>query len=158
MPVPNQRERYLSGREYYSFSMRHLGTSQRDWRVGSVSELPEKKSFQFTRGHFFILLSLLLIVFVTVTIIILVRNNGDDIVPEPEEKECPPGFSGDNCDSTSFIGSLLWSADKFYTLSDGILYKKGIAFRVYAPSALRVIVLISVHGGVEEEFPMTFIS
>lgn len=155
MPVPNQRERYYSGREYYSFSMRHLGTSQRDWRVGSVSELPTKESFHFTKGHFFILLSFLLIIFVTVIIIILVPKNNHDIVPEPEKKECPPGFSGDNCDSTSFIGASIWSSDKFYTLSDGFLYKKGIAFRVYAPSARRVIVLISVHGGVEQEFPMT---
>lgn len=154
MPVPNQRERYLSGREYYSFSMRHLGTSQRDWRVGSISALPTQESFHFTKGHFFVLLSILLTLIISVIIVIVVSKSNHDVVPEPEEKECPPGFSGDNCDSTSFIGAFIWSSDKFYTLSDGFSYKKGIAFRVFAPAAMRVIVLISVHGGVEQEFPM----
>ena len=154
MPVPNQRERYLSGREYYSFSMRHLGTSQRDWRVGSISALPTQESFHFTKGHFFVLLSILLTIIISVIIVIVVSKSNHDVVPEPEEKECPPGFSGDNCDSTSFIGAFIWSSDKFYTLSDGFSYKKGIAFRGFAPAALRVIVLISVHGGVEQEFPM----
>ena len=122
--------------------------------MGSISALPTQESFHFTKGHFFVLLSILLTIIISVIIVIVVSISNHNVVPEPEEKECPPGFSGDNCDSTSFIGAFIWSSDKFYTLSDGFSYKKGIAFRVFAPAALRVIVLISVHGGVEQEFPM----
>ena len=74
--------------------------------------------------------------------------------PSEDPQACPPGFSGDNCDSTSFIGSHIWTSDNLYKLADGNYYKKGIAFRVFAPNATRVHILASVPGGIEGEYAM----
>lgn len=64
---------------------------------------------------------------------IIIWNVSDE--PIEVVTECPPGFSGKDCQSTSFIGSYLWSDTKVYRLVDGRYYSKGIAFRVYAPGA-----------------------
>lgn len=88
-----------------------------------------------------------------VTVIVLVtRNHNRD--PTVVTKTCPPGFSGSECQNITVIGFYPWSGDKHYTLPDGHVYTRGMAFRVYAPYARSVFVLASTLGGSEQEYSM----
>lgn len=88
---------------------------------------------------------------VTIVVVLINRNNH----PSDDPLVCSPGMSGEKCDSTSFIGSYVWSGGSLYRLADGNFYSKGIAFRLYAPNATAVNVLASVPGGIESEYAMT---
>ena len=94
-----------------------------------------------------------MVICIVIIIIVALQNKKPD-TPSEDPQACPPGFSGDNCDSTSFIGSHIWTSDNLYKLADGNYYKKGIAFRVFAPNATRVHILASVPGGIEGEYAM----
>lgn len=89
-----------------------------------------------------------------IIIILMFYNPSDD--PGSEVIECPPSFSGKDCQSTAFIGSYLWSDSKVYRLADGQLYSKGIAFRVYAPQAESVSVITSMPGEDERVSSMLY--
>ena len=149
-----ERERYHYGRDYYTLSSRYLGASDRDWRIGKNSGRRIIQHDKKSKSRVCLIIALVIIVLLIVLSIVLIVVYNNRSIPDPEVIECPPGLSGEYCDSTQFIGTLVWSGDTLYTLSDGLLYKKGIAFRVYAPSALRVMVLVSVPGGAEQEYPM----
>ena len=91
-------------------------------------------------------------VLVAAIITVLVNRNNH---PSDDPFVCSPGMSGEKCDSTSFIGSYVWSGGSLYRLADGNFYSKGIAFRLYAPNATAVNVIASVPGGMESEYAMT---
>lgn len=154
MPQYYRPMRSGSARDYYAMSMRHMGASDRDWRAGSnkgkrVIETKKKSN----RFYYYIAGGVLLVICIVVIVIVALQNKKPD-TPSDDPHACPPGLSGDNCDSTSFIGSYTWTGDSLYKLADGNYYKKGIAFRVFAPNATKVHVLASVPGGIEGEYAM----
>lgn len=99
----------------------------------------------------FVIMFIVCVLVVTIVVVLINRNNH----PSDDPLVCSPGMSGEKCDSTSFIGSYVWSGGSLYRLADGNFYSKGIAFRLYAPNATAVNVLASVPGGIESEYAMT---
>lgn len=118
---------------YRSASSRHNGNTRRDWRQNNETSRRVTETPRATRSRWCLLLASLFTILCIIFIVIIIWNVSDE--PIEVVTECPPGFSGKDCQSTSFIGSYLWSDTKVYRLVDGRYYSKGIAFRVYAPGA-----------------------
>lgn len=144
-------------RDLYSKSRRHFGATDKEWRSGRVSSRRNldkpRSSASFKRC--LLAAICLIIVFIVIAIIVLIKSR-DQEDPPVDPVSCAPGFSGDNCDSTAFIGSYAWSDSIFYKLADGNYYSSGIAFRIYAPSATSTYVLAS-GGDNEREYPMMYV-
>lgn len=124
---------------YRSASSRHSGNARRDWRQNNETSRRVTETPRATRSRWCLILAGFLTMLCIIFVVVIIWNVSDD--PVEVVTECPPGFSGKDCQSTSFIGSYLWSDTKVYRLVDGRYYSKGIAFRVYAPGADRVNVV-----------------
>ena len=142
-------------RDTFSKSRRHLGAADREWRSGKITSrrVIEKPRSSSSIKRYLIGAAFFLIVIIVIAVIVVVRNRGSDIPPE-EPITCAPGFSGEKCDSTSFIGSQSWSDTLPHRLSDGKYYSYGIAFRIFAPSATTVQILVSNNGEMEKSHEM----
>ena len=142
-------------RNTFSKSRRHLGAADREWRSGKITSrrVIEKPRSSSSIKRYLIGAAVFLIVCIIIAVIMVVKNRGSDIPPE-EPISCAPGFSGERCDSTSFIGSQSWSDTLSHKLSDGKYYSYGIAFRVFAPSATTVQILVSNNEEVEKSYDM----
>ena len=142
---------------YRNSSYRHNGNINRDWRqTNDVSRRvsPTSKPSRTRWGLLgFTVLTLLCII---VIIIVLVSHRTPDN-PGGDVTECPPGFTEQNCQSTSFIGSSIWSEAKAYKLADGQYYSNGIAFRVYAPQADSIDVITSISSVDTRRTPMQYV-
>lgn len=91
-----------------------------------------------------------LAVIITVVALILFFRERDPTVT----RVCPPGFTGEQCERSDFLGSLTWYADDFYTLDDGFQYRNGLAFRIYAPSAKSVTIHCVSFSGASSSYKM----
>ena len=142
-------------RDSFSKSRRHLGASDREWRSGKVSSrrVIEKPKSSLSIRRYLIAAAFFLIFCIVIAVIVVIKNREPEIPPE-EPITCAPGFSGEKCDSTSFIGSQSWSDTSSHKLSDGKYYSYGTAFRLFAPSATAVQILISNDGEVEQSYDM----
>ena len=142
-------------RDGYTVSTRHIGASNREWRVNSAALNRNRVMKRRTRPVFcrliFVVMFIVCVLVAAIIIVLVNRNNH----PSDDPLVCSPGMSGEKCDSTSFIGSFVWSGGSLYRLGDGNFYSKGIAFRLYAPNATAVNVIASVPGGMESEYAMT---
>lgn len=141
-------------REFNSLHPNRTGDN-REWRkTGSgynhrriIEEKTHRKESQKRIAYgVFVIVALFLIISV-----LLVYLHYD---PVDEHIVCVPGFSGDRCERTNFIGTYVWSKNEYYTLSDGLQHRNGIAFRVYAPYAKTVSVLVKPVMGLEAKYKM----
>lgn len=141
---------------YKSASYRHTGYSNRDWRQNNgvsrkVTETPKATK---TKWGLIIALLITLICIISIIIVILINKPSDN--PDEGENECPPGFTEVGCQSVSFIGTSAWSGSKVYKLEDGRFYSYGIGFRVYAPEATSVSILLRISELNEKTFKMMY--
>ena len=74
--------------------------------------------------------------------------------PEEETTLCVPGFSGPSCEKSDFIGTYQRSTADYYTLSDGLQHRNGLAFRVYAPRAKSIILHVKPEMGLDNLYSM----
>ena len=137
-------------------SFRNTTDFNRDWRNNrnySRRNL-NAPSARNNRRLIALAVSVLLILICVIIIIVLFSKNSD--TPGEEIIECPPGFNGNGCQNSDFIGSLVWSDAKFYKLVDEKYYNRGIAFRVYAPGAESVSVLTKMPEEEERSSAMKY--
>lgn len=139
----------------YSSAYRYAEHEDRDWRQAYVSQ-PQRKQMVKSQSRWVVLRRYALTIFIVVVVIIAIIaciiyfNKRDPSVT----RLCPPGFNGDRCERSDFLGSQVWYADDFYTLDDGFQYRNGIAFRIYAPSAKSVVVHCVSFSGSSSSFSM----
>ena len=148
------QSRYI--RDVNSFQWNRTGEN-RDWRKNDFSSNTrrviedhkyqnesQKRLMWSVLSFFFVFL--ILVIFVTCLL----------YIPDIEDTICVPGFSGVNCERSDFLGTYLWSASEYYTLDDKMQHRNGIAFRVYAPNAEHVKVLVKPESGIEREYNMKY--
>lgn len=129
---------------YKPASFRHKGDVGRGWRQsnGYSRKVAEThKASKTKKNLIFAGITTMLCIIVIILIIVLYKPSDN---PTDTPIECPPGFTETGCQSTSFIGSQLWSDSKVYKFSDGRYYSYGIAFRVYAPFASSISVMTRI--------------
>ena len=137
-------------------SFRNTTDFNRDWRNNRTYSRRNLNapSARNNRRLIALAVSVLLILICVIVIIVLFSKNSD--TPGGEEIECPPGFMENGCQSSNFIGSLVWSDSKLYKLVDEEYYNHGIAFRVYAPGAEGVSVLTKMPEEEERSSAMEY--
>jgi len=112
-------------RDSFSKSRRHLGAADREWRSGKVTSrrVIEKPKSSASIKKYLIGSACFLFVCIVIAIIVVIKNRDSDD-PPVEPITCAPGFTGEKCDSTSFIGSQSWSDTLSHKLSDGKYFSK----------------------------------
>ena len=143
-------------RDANSFQWNRTGEN-RDWRKNDFScntrrviedhqyqNESQKRLMWSVLSFFFVFL--ILVIFVS----FLLYN------PDTKDHVCVPGFSGKLCERSDFLGTYLWSASEYYTLNDSMQHSNGIAFRVFAPNANLVKVLVKPESGIERQYNMTY--
>lgn len=146
------QSRYI--REFNS-SYSNRSSENRDWRKSDfscntrrvINDNQTQKDFQ-KRVVWGVLSFFSVFLILAVFLICLLYN------PDIEDRVCVPGFSGIHCERSDFLGSFLWSASEYYILDDGLQHRNGIAFRVYAPNAKVVSVVVKPESGIENEYKM----
>lgn len=94
-------------------------------------------------------MSILLIVGAIVALYLFLKHR-----PEEVTTLCVPGFSGPSCEKSDFIGTYQWSTADYYTLSDGLQHRNGLAFRVYAPQAQAIVLHLKPEMGLDNSYSM----
>ena len=139
----------------FSSAYRYVEQDERDWRRTYDSQ-PQRKQVATMNPKCVALRRLIIAVFVVLAVIIAVvalilffRDREPAVT-----RVCPPGFTGEQCERSDFLGSLTWYADDFYTLDDGFQYRNGLAFRIYAPSAKSVTIHCVSFSGASSSYKM----
>lgn len=127
----------------------------RDWRTKSVQQntrqiIEENYNQRKARNKVVAGISALCVVFLVLlaAILFLLEDRAE------QSRLCVPGFVGENCEKSDFLGTFAWSTNEFYVLSDGLQHRKGIAFRVYAPRAQSVVLKLLPVAGVDHSYSM----
>lgn len=141
----------------YSSAYRYVEHDERDWRRTYDSQPQRKKDVKMSSKcvalrRLIIAIFVILAVIIAVVALILYFYKNEPTVT----RVCPPGFTGEQCERSDFLGSLTWYADDFYTLDDGFQYRNGLAFRIYAPSAKSVTIHCVSFSGARSEYKMMF--
>ena len=141
----------------FSYLHRYQIGEERDWRKTDSFKNPrrviEKSAKKRTakRNAMYGVLSMIVIVVFLIALLMWLLHDQPD-----ESRTCVPGFTGSNCERSSFLGTYVWSTTEFYKLDDGLDHCQGIAFRVYAPLAKSVNVLTKPRNGVETAYSMMY--
>lgn len=143
----------------FSYMHRYQYSDNRDWRQNSsyhntreaVIKASEKKEFK-KRAYRGVFAMIVIVVIMMFLLYLLFVDNTTTTT-----RICVPGFVGEHCDRSNFIGTYFWSTNDFYTLDDGLQHRNGLAFRVYAPNAAYVLVNVKSPGSMEVHYNMTYV-
>lgn len=139
----------------HNFSYPNRTGENRDWRKNDFSYNPrrmivDRMQRKDTEKRLFCgILSLVGIMLILVLLLTYLMYD-----PVNTTRVCVPGFTGGNCEKFDFLGSFVWSVDNYYILDDGLQHRSGIAFRVYAPNANGVSVIVKPELGIETTYSM----
>ena len=125
----------------YNFLHPNRTGENRGWRTGNFRNNPrriieDRVHRKTVRRH--LLWGVLSMVGIILILVFLLAYLLYD--PVETSRICVPGFTGENCEKSNFLGTYLWSVNDYYILDDGLQHRSGIAFRVYAPRAKSVSV------------------
>ena len=139
----------------YSVSYRYIENENREWRRAGSDHTRRKPTVSNKRNSnprrkaiLGIVVMIVIIALIIVPLLFLFHNKSD------VKRECVPGFVGDRCERTDFIGTYRWSSSLFYKLDDGLQYNSGIAFRVYAPLSVSVTLTFRSKGSTDKLYEM----
>lgn len=141
----------------FNYLHRYQTGGERDWRKTDSFKNPRrviegnaKKRAAKRNAVYGVLVMIAIVVFLIVLLLLLLPDRSENA------RVCVPGFTGPNCERSSFLGTYIWSTTEFYKLDDGLDHCQGIAFRVYAPLAKSVSVLTKPRNGVETAYSMLY--
>lgn len=136
-------------------SYRYIENENREWRRAGSDHIRRKPTVS-SKGNsnpkrkavLGVVVMIVLIIVLLVSLLLLFHKKSD------AKRDCVPGFVGDRCERTDFIGTYLWSSSLFYMLDDGLQYNSGIAFRVYAPLSVSVTLTFRPKGSTDKSYEM----
>ena len=103
-----------------------------------------KRSYSMT--HIFYLL---LSIAVSLAFLILLLLVYLDILRWGKDVMCVPGFDFGICERTDFLDSFVWQMNKNYDVN-GEVCSRGVAFRVWAPKATSIKLMLVEDGKTKE--------